>query len=387
MDAQAEQLFAPGTGATPPALTGRGKEQAVLSRCLAALAGGKAPAHDVVLVGPRGNGKTVLLNWFAQECRRSSERVDVLTLTPADVGDRQALVEVLAPRRALAKLLPKKIAIRSVGSVEWTTSAGPRSIAGALTARCRRRPLAVLLDEAQVLDIEVGGVLLNASQQVRVHAPFLLVLAGTPGLPRRLDAMDASFWSRLADGLLGIGRLGEDAAKEALTRPLLAHEVSIESDALATAAEHSQCYPYFIQLWGDALWKQHLATGVNRLGCVHVAAAMPQVAAEVTNYYQVRYAELEAAGLVAAAAAVAPLFQGGSDDGASNQAVDDALAAAGIDAEEERYQAREALNDLGYIWRPPGQLPPVVWRAGIPSLMAHVLAHAPKRRALERETR
>ena len=77
MDAQAEQLFAPGTGATPPALTGRGEEQAVLSRCLAALAGGKAPAHDVVLVGPRGNGKTVLLNWFAQECRRSSERVDV----------------------------------------------------------------------------------------------------------------------------------------------------------------------------------------------------------------------------------------------------------------------------------------------------------------------
>jgi len=381
MDAQAEQLFAPGAGATPPALTGRGEEQAVLSRCLAALAGGKAPAHDVVLVGPRGNGKTVLLNWFAQECRRSSERVDVLTLTPADVGDRQALVEVLAPRRALAKLLPKKIAIRSVGSVEWTTSAGPRSIAGALTARCRRRPLAVLLDEAQALDIEVGGVLLNASQQVRVHAPFLLVLAGTPGLPRRLDAMDASFWSRLADGLLGIGRLGEDAAKEALTRPLLAHEVSIDLDALATTAEHSQCYPYFIQLWGDALWKQHLATGVDRLGCVHVAAAMPQVAAEVTNYYQVRYAELEAAGLVAAAAAVAPLFQGGSDEGASNQAVDEALAAAGIDAEEERYQAREALNDLGYIWRPPGQLPPVVWRAGIPSLMAHVLAHAPKRQS------
>ena len=54
MDAQAEQLFAPGAGATPPALTGRGEEQAVLSRCLAAMAGGKAPAHDVVLVGPRG---------------------------------------------------------------------------------------------------------------------------------------------------------------------------------------------------------------------------------------------------------------------------------------------------------------------------------------------
>ena len=385
MDAQAEQLFAPGAGATPPALTGRGEEQAVLSRCLAALAGGKAPAHDVVLVGPRGNGKTVLLNWFERECR-SSKRVDAMTLTPADVGDRQALIEVLAPRGALAKLLPKKIAIASVGSAEWATSAGPRSLARALTARCRRRPLAVLLDEAQVLDVEVGGVLLNASQQVRVHAPFLLVLAGTPGLPRHLDAMDASFWSRLADGLLGIGRLDEDAAKEALSKPLLAHEVSIEPDALATAAEHGQCYPYFVQLWGDALWKRHLAKGVDRLGAAEVAAARPQVAAEVTNYYQARYAELEAAGLVTAAAAVAPLFQGGPNEGASNQAIDEALAAAGIGAEEERYQAREALNDLGYIWRPPNQLPPVVWRAGIPSLMTHVLAHAPTKHTPGRET-
>ena len=385
MDAQAEQLFAPGTGATPPALTGRGEEQAVLSRCLAALAGGKAPAHDVVLVGPRGNGKTVLLNWFARECR-NSKRVDAITLTPADVGDRQALTESLAPRGALAKFLPKKIAIASVGSAEWATSAGPRSLARALTARCRRRPLAVLLDEAQVLDVEVGGVLLNASQQVRVHAPFLLVLAGTPGLPRHLDAMDASFWSRLADGLLGIGRLDEDAAKEALRKPLLAHEVSIEPDALATAAEHGQCYPYFVQLWGDALWKQHLANGVDRLGAAEVAAAMPQVTAEVTNYYQARYAELEAAGLVTAAAAVAPLFQGSPNEGASNQALDEALAAVGIDAEEERYQAREALNDLGYIWRPPNQLPPVVWQAGIPSLMTHVLAHAPRKRTPGRET-
>ena len=180
--------------------------------------------------------------------------------------------------------------------------------------------------------------------------------------------------------------MDEDAAKEALRKPLSAHEVSIEPDALATAAEHGQCYPYFVQLWGDALWKQHLANGVDRLGAAQVAAAMPQVAAEVTNYYQARYAELEAAGLVTAAAAVAPLFQGSPNEGASNQAIDEALAAAGIDAEEERYQAREALNDLGYIWRPPNQLPPVVWRAGIPSLMTHVLAHAPTKRTPGQET-
>ena len=62
--AAVEQLFKPGDGAPPPALTGRTCEQGVLTRCLATLRAGAAPPHNVVLVGPRGNGKTVLLNWF-----------------------------------------------------------------------------------------------------------------------------------------------------------------------------------------------------------------------------------------------------------------------------------------------------------------------------------
>jgi len=39
--------------------------------------------------------------------------------------------------------------------------------------------------------------------------------------------------------------------------------------------------------------------------------------------------------------------------------------------------ARDELNRLGYLWSPPGQLPPIVWVAGIPSLMTYVANHAP----------
>ena len=58
-----QRLFTPGDGATPPAFTGREREEAVLTRCLGELFGGRAPPHNVVLTGPRGTGKTVLLNW------------------------------------------------------------------------------------------------------------------------------------------------------------------------------------------------------------------------------------------------------------------------------------------------------------------------------------
>ena len=101
------------------------------------------------------------------------------------------------------------------------------------------------------------------------------------------------------------------------------------------------------------------------------AAARPTVARRVTEYYEHRYRELEAGGLLPAATAVASAFRGGRDAAADGE-VDAVLAAAGLDA-ADRLAIRETLNRLGYVWRPPGQLPPVVWSPGIPSLMQHVL--------------
>ena len=73
------------------------------------------------------------------------------------------------------------------------------------------------------------------------------------------------------------------------------------------------------------------------------------------------------------AAAVARLFAERDAVAASNQDVDAALATSGIHDAGERYAQREALNRLGYVWRPPGQQAPFRWHAGIPSLMTHVL--------------
>ena len=374
MNSTKQRLFTPGSGATPPALTGREPEQAVLNRCLADLAGGASPPHDVVLTGPRGNGKTVLLNWFKNACE--DRKLDVVVLTPDEIPNRAALIAALSPRTWRSKLLPRKVGVAAVGSAEWAASAeAPDNLARQLSARCRKKAVVALLDEAHTLDPEVGRTLLNASQKVRGEAPFLLMLAGTPGLPAHLGTMNASFWSRLGQGRLGIGRLGEAAAREALVEPLAAHGTGIDTDALDTVSEDSQCYPYFIQLWGEALWERHLATSATLLTAAHVAEARPDVAARMTDYYQERYRELEAGGLLPAAAALAPVFRAAADATASDHEVDVALATTGADA-AARLAAREALNRLGYVWCPPGQLPPVTWSAGIPSLMAHVLDHA-----------
>ena len=371
MNTPQRRLFAPGSGAVPPVLAGRESEQETLSLCLSDLLGGRAPPHDVVLVGPRGNGKTALLNWFDRRC--GAVRVDTVRLAPSRVRTERALFEALLPAAGLRRLLPAKWGVTGLGKVEWeASSVSAHGFADRLIARCRRKPVAVLLDEAQTLNVGVGQLLLNASQDVRARAPFLLVLAGTPGLPAHLGRMNASFWDRLGSGLLGIGRLSDAAAREALVGPLAGQGVGIDADVLDPIILHSQRYACFVQLWGEALWNQRLATGETRLTAGHAAAARPAVSRRVTEYYEHRYRELEAGGLLPAATAVASAFRGGRDAAAADGEVDAALAAAGPDA-SDRLAAREALHRLGYVWRPPGQAPPAVWSPGIPSLMQHVL--------------
>lgn len=237
--------FRPGAGGLPPYLAGRASEQALCRDLLGDLRDGLAPPRDLVLHGPRGNGKTALLVWLRQEAA-SYAGVEVLSLTPAGIPTEARLVERLTPSSWWRRLAPGQVSVRGI---TWRTGRdGLPPLDEALRARARKGPLLLLIDEAHTLDLHVGRALLNAGQQIGRALPFLLVLAGTPILRARLNAMNATFWNRAERR--PVGRLDGPATAAAVRNPLRSEGIDVDEDALAHVVRDSHGYPYFVQLWG-----------------------------------------------------------------------------------------------------------------------------------------
>ena len=225
--------FVPGWGRTPPYLAGRSDEQRKLLDLFAYLEHGEGAPRGAILSGPRGNGKTALLRWFQREIDAPDAPCDVVWLTPSEIADLDQLATGLVPPSRFTALRPDTLSFSvGIGRLGWELGGHSRSLTLLLAARCKRKPLVLLLDEAHTLPLQAGQALLNASQTVSAEAPFLLVMAGTPGLQRHLNEMSATFWSR--GEKMGIGRLDPEASALALTRPMLDAQppITFDDDAL-----------------------------------------------------------------------------------------------------------------------------------------------------------
>ena len=374
MEKQSRQgPFRPGPGGLPPYLAGRESEQELCLSLLADLQDGLAPPREIVLHGPRGNGKTALLVWLQREAAKCPG-VDVLRLTPASIPSETKLVERVLPASLPQRLAPDEI---SLHGITWRPGQGHLPpLDEALAARARKKPLILMLDEAHTLDGRVGCALLNASQQAGRELPFLLVLAGTPSLRSHLNSMNASFWNRAERR--PIGRLDMPATEAAIRRPMEGEDIAIDGEALGHVVRASHGYPYFVQVWGQALWRRVVGAASpgteRRLTCAVAAAAQADFDREKNSYHLDRYEELEKSNLLPVARAVADSFelQPVLDDARLETAVRRGLGASeGCDG---MMTAKDAMRDLGYVWR-SGVVP--AWEPGIPSFIDYVREHTP----------
>ena len=364
--------FRPGTGRRPPYLAGREEEQSLFRSHFDALRRGESAPAEILVYGPRGNGKTSLLRWAKREAE-SDDGLDAHWLVGSNIPAPADFVARLGLGSWLRKIAPESVSIGGVGVSLRGGEDRPLLLAEALEARAKAKPLLILLDEAHTLKPEVGQWLLNAAQSAGSEAPFLLVLAGTPDLRTRLSEMGASFWNRATK--LPVGRLDESAAGEAIRRPLAEDGIGVEEEALARMIGESHGYPFFVQLWGRAAWRRVRGAGggAGPVTTAVVEEAAGEFETRRNRYYLDRFDELDRQGWLGAAREVALAFRGRArlPHAGFGKAIRRAAPAGDRAAE---LAAAAALEHLGFVWKTRGT---PSWEPGIPSLMDYILEHAP----------
>ena len=366
--------FKAGDSAYPPYLAGREKQQAQFKALLAEMSHGDIPAANVVMYGPRGMGKTALLHWVTNEVTESgtnNNSIRTSETTPDELKEPIDMWNCLLSMDWKKRLKPSHwMAKLPIISATWESNAAASpALVNTLVKECKKQPLVFLMDEAHTMDAGLCRVLLNVSQKVRKKAPFLLVLAGTPGLSHFLSTVGASFVERSKK--MGIARLDAQATADAIVKPLNEHGIEIDPDALEQVVEDSQCYPYFIQLWGEAIWDVAKENNLHLVTGEQISMLQPQIDSSRQNFYSVRRGALKGSELLKIAENCALLFQ--EQEKIKEQDIENVIHASLADNQSSEREERNVLLALArheFIWQPPDS---PLYEAAIPSLMTYVL--------------
>ena len=370
--------YTPGYGAIPPVLAGREEELNEVREVASRLLRNESYPRDIILFGPRGNGKTALLSTVQRELKKK-RKLQVVKIMATHIADRERLC------MSLFDVSPKTSeTIRTNGTIGAPRLAGGErersqvfqfsspDVLALARKRWRGKATLLMVDEAhRITQAAVDEIAALAREAKDGTFAFNFVLCGPPGLKSHLRSLDATFLNRANE--IRLGRLSLDESKEALLTPLLSagFEVDLEPDQKSGLVESTQGYPHFIQCIGHALWngaEKHANRVDNRV----LHEVRYNYERHITAMYGERLAELSEQRLVDAAIAIAELFK--NDDSTIPES--ELLGTIGKIAcsldDERRYELMKKFINLGYIWQArDGQL---AYEPGIPSLMSHVLA-------------
>ena len=376
-----ENIFAPGSGHLPPYLAGREEEQSVLINSSVYLSAGKSPPAATVVYGPRGMGKTVLLRWLKNKVEQSEEggnSIRVEWVTPAQLNSSDDLWSSIAPPAWYSNIFGnvKKVnagfVVEGAGGNAGIEMRKPitKNFSKSLIKKNKNRPLLLLIDEAHKMDQNLCYQLLNAHQILSNEMPFMLVLAGTPGLNNFLSKVGATFVER--SEMIGLGRLDEQSAADAISKPLVEHGIQITDDALSIIVEDSQCYPYFLQEWGKSLWTEANKENLTCITDEQVAVVKPKIDIKKNKFYDERKDKLDALKLESTASAIAQAFQDTKEMSKNMimEIIRDNLSVDSLNTQSDS-ERLQTFIDNDFIWKSQES---ILYEPGIPSFMTHILS-------------
>ena len=275
--------YAPSAGRPPRELAGRDDLlhtfQVVLDRCRHG-----RPNNSIVMVGLRGVGKTVLLQHTYQRAKAAD-----LSTVYVESPDVQSLPAILAPALrqtllAMSKNERAKAAAKrglqalagfvgafkiAYGDLEVRLDVAPEAgladngnldqdlttllLQVGTTASAADTAVCLFVDELQYVEEDELSALITALHRAsQEQSPIVLIGAGLPQLRGRMGEAK-SYAERLVE-FREVGPLSSEAARQAIEKPALAEDVTFTQEALQRIIDTTECYPYFLQVWGSHAW-------------------------------------------------------------------------------------------------------------------------------------
>lgn len=303
--------YRPGFNQAPLVLAGR---DAVIGGAREALdvaaLDGRTP-RPLVLLGPRGLGKTVTLGEIASIAERRYSWVSVSaearagSSLVADLIRRLAVARTLldgqdpsAVRRHRTRITGAHVGAKALG-VEASVDLGPVTAPGDDLLTALRRTLEqamdrppgagviMTLDELQnapQADLEVIAGTLQES--VPENWPLVVAIAALPSLRRTRGKRRLPTYFERAEWHV-LGDLPEDAARAALGGPAGQAGRPMSPAALRILLDVAGGYPYAIQLAGHHAWRA--SHGHRSITVEDARAAVPDIEAELATLFQGRW--------------------------------------------------------------------------------------------------
>jgi len=258
--------FHPTFGRPPHTLVGRDE---AMGRCRAAMsAGPDHPDYSMLLKGPRGSGKTVLLAAVRDMAERNGLATVRVTAKPEPTF-ADALIEQMSSESAAERRRVSSAQVSVLGSGTGVSFRAPESrelsvhtrmldAMEHLAERAQRNAKGALItiDEFHNANIAALRDFAHALKDVAKidGKPVMFVGAGLPSMEETaLADQGMTFFQRIARTQLD--PLSPEESAEALRAPIEAAGGTIGDEALTTAAAATSGYPFMVQLVGYHAWE------------------------------------------------------------------------------------------------------------------------------------
>lgn len=274
--------FRPTFGTSPPAMVGR--DELVDEFAIALDDGPGAPGRATIYTGPRGSGKTVLLNAVEDVARRRGW----IVISETAAGDLVERLETDHLPTILADIAPTSStrltgidAPFGLGGASWEHDSDPppspslRSLLGRAADAAAANGTGVLLTIDEIHSVEpadIREIATTIQHMFREDREVAIVVAGLPDLVEERLYQDAAItFLRRADRHR-VGLLTPTMTAEGLRAPIEQAGRQITDEALSAAVDVAAGYPFMVQVVGHATWRQQPDAPVIELHDVERAA-------------------------------------------------------------------------------------------------------------------